>query len=262
MSSRYAWLLAVVMLSPMGVAGTDGPASLQTEETPSLTPQQQEVWKVSQEWRGAYNRRDLDAFARLTVDDFMGSTDDGIFMSKAGILKRLSTHPAEADQRKNIRDVRVRLNGETGVVNYRLSLTEEGFDNGRLIFELRRTEVFQKSNGAWLAIAAHDSPLPITHREPVKADPKTFKDYAGQYEHFRPGFTTTYTVEGDHLIDEWKGDKIEAFPMGGDSFFEREDLGLDDLCSRQAGSGHGIRLPLCRWAASNRKEDQVVRRVR
>ena len=72
------------------------------------------------------------------------------------------THAREADQRKNVRDVRVRVNGDAGVVNYRLSLAEEGFDNGRPLFELRRTEVFQKSNGAWLAIAAHDSLLPIT----------------------------------------------------------------------------------------------------
>jgi hypothetical protein len=59
----------------------------------------------------------------------------------------------------------------------------------------------------------------------VHADSKTFKDYAGEYEHFRPGFKVTYTVEGDHLIDEWKGDKVEAFPMGTNTFFEREDLG-------------------------------------
>ena len=38
------------------------------------------------------------------------------------------------------------------------------------------------------------------------------------------GFPATYTVEGDHLIDEWKGEKTEAFPMAKDTFFEREDL--------------------------------------
>jgi len=191
----------------------------------SADAEQREVLKVSHAWLEAYNRRDLDAFARLTSDDFIGSTDDGIFMTKAALLKRMSTHPSQADQRINVRDVRMRVDGDTAIVNYRLSLTEEGFDNGKLVFELRRTEVFQKKNGTWLAIAAHDSNLPINHREPVKADPKTFKDYAGEYEHFRPGFTVTYRVEGDHLIDEWKGDKIEAFPMGKDTFFEREDLG-------------------------------------
>ena len=163
MSSRCAWFLTVMMLFPMGVVGADEPAILLAPETPSLTRQQQEVWKVSQEWRDAYNNRDLDTIAHLTVDDFIGSTDDGIFMSKAGLLKRLSTHPPEADQRKNVRDVRVRVNGNTGVVNYRLSLTEEGFDNGRLIFELRRTEVFQKSNGDWRRLL----PMTVSCRSPI-----------------------------------------------------------------------------------------------
>ena len=38
---------------------------------------------------GGLQRRDLDAFARLTVDDSLARLDDGIFMSKAGLLKRL-----------------------------------------------------------------------------------------------------------------------------------------------------------------------------
>ncbi|MBI3476822.1 MAG: DUF4440 domain-containing protein [Acidobacteria bacterium] len=216
MSRRCTVFLGVMVLVTSATFASD---------SPGLTPAQQEVWKVSQAWLSAYNQRDLDAFARLTADDFFGATDDGILMTKAGLLNRVLTHPPKADQRTNVHDVRVRVNGDTAMVNYRLSLAEEGFDSGKLIFELRRTEVFQKKNSAWVAIAAHDSLLPISHREPVSADPKTFKDYAGEYEHFRPGFIVTYSVEGDHLIDEWKGDKIEAFPMGKDTFFEREDLG-------------------------------------
>jgi len=213
------------------------PSSVSAPNTglPALTPEQAEVWKVSQSWLSAYNHRDLDTFARLTADDFIGSTDDGIFMTKAGVLKRLATHPPDADQRQNARDIRVRLDGDTAVVNYRFSLVEHGFENQVLSFELRRTEVFQKKNSGWLAIAAHDSNLPINHREPVKTDPATFKDYAGEYEYFRPGFVNTYTVEGERLIDGWKGDKIEAFPMGNDTFFEREDLGWTTFLRDQQG---------------------------
>jgi ketosteroid isomerase-like protein len=216
MRHRYLFLVVVAMF----VQG-----DVRAQRTPTLSPAQEEVWKVSQACLAAFNRRDLDAFARFIADDFIGSTDDGIFMSKARLLRRLSTHPPESEQRKNVRDIRVRVHESTAIANYRLSLTEEGFENGRLIFELRRTEVFQKNNDTWLMIAAHDSILPINHREPAKVDPKTLKDYSGQYEHFHRGFMATYTVEGDHLFDEWKGDKIEAFPMAKDTFFEREDLG-------------------------------------
>ena len=49
--------------------------------------EQQEVWKTSQAWRYAFNRRDLDAVVRYLDDDFLGSADDGVFLSKARLLK-------------------------------------------------------------------------------------------------------------------------------------------------------------------------------
>jgi len=50
------------------------------------------------------------------------------------------------------------------VVNYLVSITEEGCGNAKLFFEFRRTEVFQKKNGTWLAIAARERILPINYR--------------------------------------------------------------------------------------------------
>ena len=215
MSSRYAWFLAVTMLFPMGVVGADGPA---------LTTQQQEVMKVSDAWRDALNHRDLETFARYVADDFIGSTDDGIFMTKARLLKRLATHAAEQEQRSDVRDVRVHVDGDSAIVNYLVCLTEGGFESKPVSFQLRRTEFFQKKNGTWIAIAAHESQVLVNHRVPVKIDPRTLQDYVGQYT-WRSGFPATYTVQGDHLIDEFKGEKTEAFPMAKDTFFEREDLG-------------------------------------
>jgi len=215
MSSRYAWILAAMMLFPMGVVGTDGPA---------FTSQQQEVLKASEAWLDAFNHRDLEMFARYVADDFIGSTDDGIFMTKGRLLKRLATHPPEQEQRSDMRDVRVHVDGDSAIVNYRISVTEGGFESKPLSFQFRRTEFFQKKDGTWLAIAAHESQLLINHRVPMKIDPRILKDYIGQYT-FRPGFPATYTVEDGHLMDEWKGEKTEAFPMAKDTFFEREDLG-------------------------------------
>jgi Domain of unknown function (DUF3471) len=145
-------------------------------------------------------------------------------MTKARLLKKPATHPPEQEQRGDVRDVRVYVNGDSAVVNYLVSVTEGGFESKPVFFQFRRTEFFQKKNGTWLAIAAHESQLPINHRVPIKADPSTFKDYVGQYT-FRPGFPATYTVEDGHLIDEWKGEKTEALPMAKGTFFEGEDLG-------------------------------------
>ena len=51
-----------------------------------------------------------------------------------------------------------------------------------------------------------------------------FATTMGQYT-YRRGLAATYTIEGEHLIDEFKGVKAEVFPMGNDTFFEREDIG-------------------------------------
>jgi ketosteroid isomerase-like protein len=214
MSGRYAWFLAVMFI-PMGVVADDGPA---------LTTQQQEVIKVSEAWRDAFNHRDLETFAHYVADDFIGSADDGIFMTKARLLKRLAAHSPEEEQRGDVRDVRARVDGDLAVVNYLVTVTEGGFQPKPLSFQFRRTEFFQKKDGTWFAVAAHESQVLINHRVPVKIDSRTLNDYEGQYT-FRPGFPATYTVEGDHLIDEFKGEKTEAFPMAEDTFFEREDLG-------------------------------------
>lgn len=39
------------------------------------------------------------------------------------------------------------------------------------------------------------------------------------------GLWSPYTVEDEHLIDEFKGEKAEVFPLGNDAFFERDDIG-------------------------------------
>ena len=215
MSGRYAWILAGMMVFPMGVVGTDGPA---------LTTEQRDVLKVSDAWLDAFNRRDFETFARYVADDFIGSADDGIFLTKARLLKRLAAHSPEEEQRGDVRDIRARVDGDLAVVNYLVTVTEGGFQPKALSFQFRRTEFFQKKNGTWIAIAAHESQVLVNHRVPVKIDPRTLQDYVGQYT-WRPGFPATYTVEDGHLMDEWKGEKTEALPMAKDTFFEREDLG-------------------------------------
>jgi ketosteroid isomerase-like protein len=230
MSSRNAWVLTVMMLFPMSVVGTDGP---------TLTPQQREVLKVSQAWLDAFNHRDLETFARYVADDFIGSTDDGIFITKTGLLKRLATHPSEQEQRSDVRDVRVHVADDSTIINYLVSVTEGGFEQRTLSFQFRRTEFFRKNNGTWLASAAHESQLPINHRVPAKIGPETLKDYEGRYT-FRPGFPATYAVEDDHLIDEWKGEKTEALPMAKDTFFEREDLGWTTFVRDKQGRVTGF----------------------
>lgn len=84
---------------------------------------------MSETWLDAFNHRELEVFARYVADDFIGSTDDGIFMTKARLLKRLATHPAEQEQRGDVRDVRVHVDGDSAIVNYLVTVTEGGFES-------------------------------------------------------------------------------------------------------------------------------------
>jgi len=86
--------------------------------------EQQEVLKASQAWRDALNRRDLDAVGRYLDDDFLGSADDGVFLNKARLLKRLEAHTPEEEQRGDVQDVRVRVEGDSAVVNYLVAVRE------------------------------------------------------------------------------------------------------------------------------------------
>jgi ketosteroid isomerase-like protein len=197
----------------------------------SLLPQRQrdennvsegEVLKVSQLRRDALNHRDADTFSRYTDNNYIGTADDGVVLTKSATIQRFQRTPwlEEADDRKA---VRVQIEGDAAVINYQFTLSES-FPQMKRVTHIVRTEFFKKSDGKWLAIAVHDAALPVNFRKPLKVDPKLFKDYVGQYD-FAPGLPDTYTVEGDHLMEEWKKTKQEAFPLGQGSFFVRDDLG-------------------------------------
>lgn len=63
-----------------------------------------------------------------------------------------------------------------------------------------------------------------------------------------------YTVEDEHLIDEFKGEKAEVFPLGNDAFFERDDIGCTSFVRDQRGwvTGYIYHFPDGQEAAGNR----------
>lgn len=132
-NSPLAWFLAAVMLFPAGVFGID---------EPKFTPPQLEVMKVSQAWLDAFNHRDLETFSRYISDDYIGSTDDGILVTKARAVKWLSARPPEYEQRTDLHDVAVMVDGDTAIVNY-LIQSRLGWGDTTIVIHLRRTEVFR-----------------------------------------------------------------------------------------------------------------------
>lgn len=195
-------------------------------EAPSLTPEQQEVLRVSRAWQEAFNHRDLNAFARYVTDDFMASTDEGGLMTKEEMIQYLSARPLKYVQKRDAHDFQIRIDGDTAIVNY-LVTSLNGWGDTTIEFHRRRTEVFIKKEGMWLAIAAHDSPIPVNFHHPAKADAKMLQDYVGEYDWPRhvAGDVDKYTVEAGRLMSEWRGTKRECLPLGKDTFFARDDIG-------------------------------------
>jgi ketosteroid isomerase-like protein len=150
------------MLLPIGVVAADGPA---------LTPQQQEVLKMSEAWRDAFNRRDLETFAHYVANDFIASTDEGELLTKTAFIQYLSARPPKDVQKTDAHDFQIHVDGDAAIVNYLVTSLNTWRDT-TIVFHRRRTEFFKKTDGMWLALAAHQSPVPVNFRKSTKAPQK------------------------------------------------------------------------------------------
>ena len=216
-SHRLAMIVAsLIFLQVYVSASTAQPA----------TAAEEEVLKVSRAWLDARNHRDLGTFAALMADDFIGSTDIGELTTKAWLVDFLSKRQPEDEQRTDLRDVKVHLEGDTAIVNYLIAV-HKGWGKTVIINNRRRTEVFKRNDGKWLAIASHESDVAANYFKQVEVDPKILKDYVGHYDWPRHKIDDrdTVTVEDGHLFSEWRGAKRECLAMRKDTFFQRDDSG-------------------------------------
>jgi uncharacterized protein (TIGR02246 family) len=190
------------------------------------TSAEEEVLKVSRAWQDARNHRDLGTFAALMADDFIGSTDIGERTTKQWLVDFLSKRQPEDEQRTDLRDVKVHLEGDTAIVNYLITV-HKGWGKTVVINNRRRTEVFKKIGEKWLVIASHESDVAANYFKEVEVDPKILKDYVGHYDWPRHKIDDrdTVTVEDGHLFSEWRGVKSKCLAKGKDTFFQRDDSG-------------------------------------
>jgi ketosteroid isomerase-like protein len=214
---QLAIIVASLIFLQVGVSAS-------TSQPP--TSAEEEVLKVSRAWLDARNHRDLGTFAAFMSDDFIGSTDIGERTTKEWLVDWLSKRRPEDEQKVDLRDVQVHLEGDTAIVNYLITV-RKGWGKTVVINNRRRTEVFKKTSEKWLAIAAHESDLPANYFKPVEIDPKILKDYVGHYDwpRHRIDDRDTFTVEDGRLFSEWRGVKRKCLAKGKDTFFQRDDSG-------------------------------------
>jgi ketosteroid isomerase-like protein len=197
-------------------------STLRATDDPKLSPEQQEVFNVSQARRDANNRRDMKAAAAYIADDCLFSTDDGTLITKAQYLK-FGQLPVEYDHSTNVREIMVRVYGNTAVINFRITGHEQ-FGDVDIISEQRRTETWLKQNGAWVLIAVQWGNVPVNFRRPVSVNANTYNDYVGQFE-LRRGLVDNVFVKDGKLWSRLDEDEGEYLPLGSDTFFVKDDLG-------------------------------------
>ncbi len=120
-------------------------ATLSATDEPKFSPAEQEVLLVSQARRDASNRRDVAASARYVADDCIFSSDDGTLTTKAKHYEHMAKRPVAYDHSMNARDFVARLQGDTSVINFRITVHEQ-FGNADIVSEQRRTETWLKES--------------------------------------------------------------------------------------------------------------------
>jgi hypothetical protein len=174
----------------------------------------------------AIENRDLDRWASYVDVKCIFTDDEGGMISKAELMSHSRAMPPDYDRSEDHREFTVRVYGNTGVLNFRLT-AHERFTDADIITEMRQTETFVKQSGSWKLIAAQWSALPVNFLIPAAGNPEDLRDYAGQYE-WRPGGPVDHVFTSNGKL--WsrlneERDDHEYLPLGKDAFFLRDDLG-------------------------------------
>ncbi|MGC9951120.1 MAG: DUF4440 domain-containing protein [Bryobacteraceae bacterium] len=216
---RFVCLIATVLI-PVG--------AVEAADPQKFSPAQAEVLNVRKAIREAGNRRDIATFSRYIADDCIFSDDDGILRTKADFMEHLRRLPPAYDRGVDARDVIVHLCGNTAVINLRVTVHEQ-FTDADIISESRQTETYVKRGRSWLLVARQWGNLPVNFHKPIAVDTSVYKDYAGQYE-WRPGDPLeVISVRDGKLWSRMGGSEDEAFALGRETFFYKEDLGSTEF---------------------------------
>lgn len=120
-----------------------------------MITQLEECWDI---WVEAQELGEPDRWLDRCADDVsywseqVGAPNDG------NVVRRQWAQIMEADYRwVSIRPLHIRIVGDVAIVHFYGSWYGNGED-GRVLEERKRTEIFRNRNGRWLLIAGHSQP--------------------------------------------------------------------------------------------------------
>jgi ketosteroid isomerase-like protein len=126
-----------------------------------MSPAQQQLVDLEAAWSKAQTQKDIPALSAIIADDWVGQSDSGKPMTKAGILADIKSGEMASASMTN-HDVNVRLFHNIAIV--------QGMDDEKSSFKGKDssgtytwTDVFEKRGGKWVAIASQ-----VTRVTPAK----------------------------------------------------------------------------------------------
>lgn len=157
---------AVNPSSSSGMVGTTGGRSVAEATTgrskavgvePTLvSAQERAVWKTQRDLQRAFLRGEVEAYSRLTSDDFVRVSGDGMLQTKADFAQTVRENANKKGGDIETSDVQIKVDGDTA----RLVLTSWGtYPGGKEITRSRVTRIFRRNNGQWQQVAAIFTPL-------------------------------------------------------------------------------------------------------
>lgn len=208
----FLYIAILVIAAPLNFAQTKS-----GEATPT-SPVEQEIINFERERLKAFAQDDKATFEQLVTDDLTMTHTSGEVANKAqlmAVMRRSS--PDRPLPALSIEDAKVRVYGDAAVMTGNLVETAR---DGRREWVLRFTNTYIKLKRQWRLAAGQLTTL-SRERASIKVDPKIYDAYVGQYRN-PAGRILSVVKEGERLMIEAGGQKLELFPVAEAQFFIKE----------------------------------------
>jgi hypothetical protein len=201
---------------------------------------QTEVVKLTQELMDALIPGKADVWQRILADDALIIDEFGRIQDKAEAVKSVHPFPQGLSGSIEIRDAKVRVHGDSAVLQGELYEQETVFGQ-KLVVRYIFCNTFVRRAGEWKLVAATDVTLP-TPPPALSVDGLVVADYPGTYS-YGPNRAFSVAVEDGKLFYTTKagGTHTALDPIAKDVFMDGGDE-KNLIIFRRYASGHVAEL--------------------
>ncbi len=140
---RLIWLVSFLATATVSLVAATCPTNQSKEENTLV--------QAEQTWAKALEQHDADVVGCLMADEFQDADTNGELHDRAQVLARIPQRPAYSNQ---LQDMHARAYGDFAFVR---GLNRVLDSSGKLLAQVRFTDVFVYRDGRWQALAGHET---------------------------------------------------------------------------------------------------------